>query len=249
MPLTRAQAAGPRPSPLAAPDAGRAHTCSPAAPALRILKATTRFGLRGRAGGGHNESGSRRAGPIGRRAGGRVVGRETARKPAGGGGEDGVARTAADSARSRPALAPPGQSGVPDAPATASPTPAILPPVSPSPGANRRLFPFNGPGPAPALPPAPLPTGGRSVSHCPRPSPTGHPLHPGRGQRPGSPASICASGTEGRSWDPGRSRFPGMRVPAPTPRRGRHGRGYCPCPGMTLSRGPRRPAAASSAGP
>ncbi|KAM7239080.1 hypothetical protein CapIbe_010600 [Capra ibex] len=62
---------------------------SPAA-SHRSQKATTKFGLREHLGGGHNESGSRQAGPIGRRRVGAVgggtckeVGEE--RKPRGGG--------------------------------------------------------------------------------------------------------------------------------------------------------------------
>lgn len=235
-----------------------AHTCSfpglpgprrsPAA-THRILEATTRFGLRGHVGGGHNESGSPQAGPIGRRRVG-GVGRDAheeapRRRPA---GMQSPCASRLTQRAAAPALAPPGRSWVPYTLATPSPHPRHpYRPVFPTLGANRRLFPFNGPGPAPALPPAPAAHRRQICQSLPQPEPATLST-PDSGRSPAAPRPSALE-TEGRSWDPGRSRSPGMRVPAPTPRRGRHGRGYCPCTGMKLSRGPRRPAAASSAGP
>lgn len=236
--------AAPRPGPPAAP-AAAAHTCSarafPAAPVPRGCPSHP---------GGHNEIWSSRArrrraqrirGSAGRphreaeRGGG--VGRDTheeepRRRP-----QPRASRLTQRAAAPRPPL--PAGAGL--SPRAASPPqPPSLSTGLPTPGAQRRLFPFNGPGPAPALPPALAAPGGRAVSLCP--ARACHPLRPGPGRSPAA-RRPSAPETEGRSWDPG------MRGPAPTPRRGRHGRGYCPCAGMKLCRGPRRPGAAGSAGP
>lgn len=138
--------------------------------------------------------------------------------------EDGVAlRISADSARSGPSSGPSVQ--VHAALATFPPSaPSPLPPrpVLPALGANRRLFPFNGPGPAPALPPAPLPHPRLICQSLPQPK-SANPLHPGLGQRPWQssvhPRFRVKKGAPGA---PG-GRAPRDAGPAPTPGRGRQG--------------------------
>lgn len=129
-------------------------------------EATTRFGLRGHLGGGHNESGSRQAGPIARRKVG-TVGRGTCEE----------AGEAVEAQRRRPArmellcasrltqraaahaLAPPVLSLVPNTLATSPLTPTI--PARQSSGRLAQTgvsFPLTGTAPPLPYPQPPLPT-------------------------------------------------------------------------------------------
>lgn len=85
------------------------------------------------------------------------------------------------------ALAPPDLSLVSNTLAILHPTHPLHP--FPALGANRRLFPFNMPGPAPALPPAPTAHPRLICQSLPQPEPAST-LHPGLGRGSRSPASI-----------------------------------------------------------
>lgn len=93
------------------------------------------------------------------------------------------------------ALAPPNLSLVSNTLAILHLTPPY--PLHPFPalGANRRLFPFNMPGPAPALPPAPTAHRRLICQSLPQPEPAST-LHPGLSRGSRSPASIRASEAE-----------------------------------------------------
>lgn len=116
-------------------------------------------------------------------------------------------RISADSAHRDPSSGPSVLSLVPNTLVTLHPTltPPSLRASSPALGANKRLFPFNGLGPAPALPPAP--TAHRRVicQSLPQPEPA-NPLHPGLGQpsvhlrfgdRKGAPGALASRPTLG----------------------------------------------------